>query len=143
MKIKQISVFIENKTGRLHDVAKVLSDNKINIRALSLAETSDFGVLRMIVDKPDEAVKVIKTNNFTVKITEVVAVEVPDKIGGLAGVLKIVDSASINIEYMYAFVEKKHENAILIFRFDKLGDVLETLKKKGLKILTEKEVLSL
>ena len=107
MQIKQISVFIENKAGRLHDVAKVLSDNKINIRALSLAETSDFGVLRMIVDKPDEAVKVIKANNFTVRITEVVAVEVPDKVGGLAGVLKIMDSANINIEYMYAFVEKK------------------------------------
>ena len=143
MLIRQISVFVENKAGRLYDIAKVLSDNNINIRALSLAETSNFGVLRLIADQPDIAMKVLKANSFTVNLTDVIAVEVLDKTGGLANVLKIMDSAKVNIEYMYAFVEKAANNAILIFRFDNIKEASTTLHSNGLKILSEKEVLTL
>jgi len=143
MKIKQISVFIENKEGRLYEVSKTLTDNNINLRALSLAETSDFGILRLIVDKPDEALQILKSNDFTVGLTNVVAVEVPDQTGGLASVLAIMEKADINVEYMYAFVEKSSNNAVLIFRFDNLEEVLHTLQEKGLKMLSEDEVVSL
>jgi hypothetical protein len=140
MKISQISVFVENKRGRLYDVTHALSENHVNIRALSLAETSDFGVLRLIVDKPDLAHKVLKSLHFTVGVTDVVAIEVPDVVGGLAGVLHIMDDSNINVEYMYAFVEKSSGNAALIFRFDEIDRILPIMIKKGLKVLSASDI---
>ena len=143
MIIKQLSIFLENKTGRVCDIATILGENNINIRALSLADTSDFGIMRLIVDKPDVALKKLKENGFSVAITSVAAIEIPDVPGGLASVMKTIDDGGFNIEYMYAFVEKSHDNAILIMRFDDVENVVGKLLEKGVKVLKEREVLSL
>jgi len=143
MIIKQLSIFLENKTGRVCDIATILGENNINIRALSLADTSDFGIMRLIVDKPDAALKKLKESGFSVAITSVAAIEIPDVPGGLASVMKTIDDGGFNIEYMYAFVEKSHDNAILIMRFEDVENVVGKLREKGVKVLKEKEVLSL
>ena len=100
MQVEQISIFIENKSGRLAEVTRVLGSQGINIRALSLADTSDFGILRLIVDKTDQAKAALKEQGFTVSKTEVVAVEVPDQPGGLYSILKVLEDARANVEYM-------------------------------------------
>ncbi len=143
MLIKQISVFIENQSGRISEIASILEKQGVNIRALSLADTADFGILRLIVDKSEVACKALNDNSITAKITDVIAVEVEDKVGGFAQAMKIIDDAGINIEYMYAFVEKKHDSAILILRIEDIGKAVDQLLKGGLKILKGKEVLSL
>jgi hypothetical protein len=134
MKLRQVSVFIENKVGRIMEITEVLSKNMINIRALSLADTSDFGILRMIVDDIERATTVLKEKGFIVKETEVVAVEVPDKPGGLAQVLEILCIANINVEYMYAFFEQPEDRALLIFRFEDPERAIEVLGAKGIQI---------
>ena len=134
MKIRQVSVFIENKVGRIMEITEVLGENKINLRALTLADTSDFGVLRMIVDNVDKALSVLKDRGFIVKETEVVAVEVPDKPGGLARVLEILCIANINVEYMYAFFEQPKDKALLIFRFEDPGKAIDVLSEKGIQV---------
>jgi len=135
MKVEQISIFIENKSGRLAEVARVLGQKGINIRALALADTSDFGILRLIVDQTDLAKTTLKESGFTVSKTEVVAVEVPDQPGGLSGILDVLDSAKVNVEYMYAFVERCGGNAVIIFRFDDSDAAIHVLTGKGIKIL--------
>ena len=135
MRVEQIAVFLENKSGRLAEIASILADNDINIRALSVADTADFGILRLIVDKVEEAKKALKDNNFTVGKTTVVAVEVPDRTGGLASVLKVIEAAELNVEYMYAFVNKSGEDAVLIFRFDEMDTAIKVLQEKGFTIL--------
>jgi hypothetical protein len=135
MKVEQISIFIENKSGRLAEVTSILGNAGVNIRALSLADTSDFGILRLIVNDRDKAMAVLKERDFTVSRTEVVAVEVPDKPGGLASILKSLDNEKINVEYMYAFVERCGDNAVIIFRFDETEKAIATLSAKGLNIL--------
>jgi len=143
MKVEQISIFLENKSGRLADVAGVLAKAGINIRALSLADTTDFGILRLIVNDTEKAKQVLKDNGFTVGKTEVIAVEVLDRPGGLAEILNIVKNNGINVEYMYAFVQKSGGNAIIIFRFDELEKAIETLQKGGIRILKGEEVYAL
>jgi hypothetical protein len=143
MRVEQIAVFLENKSGRLAEITGVLAEHNINIRALSVADTADFGILRLIVDKVDEAKKVLKENGFTVGKTNVIAVEVPDKTGGLAGVLKTVETEQLNVEYMYAFVNKTGENAVLIFRFDDMDKAIEALQRTGYKILSGEEICAL
>ena len=143
MKVEQISIFLENKSGRLADVASVLAKAGINIRALSLADTTDFGILRLIVNDTEKAKQVLKDNGFTVGKTEVIAVEVLDRPGGLAEILNIVKNNGINVEYMYAFVQKSGGNAIIIFRFDELEKAIETLQKGGIRILKGEEVYAL
>ncbi len=135
MKAEQISVFIENKSGRLAEIARLLGEAGINIRALSLADTSDFGILRLIVNDREKAKQVLKEKNFTVSKTEVVAVEVPDRPGGLSEILQALDSRSINVEYMYAFVERCGENAVIIFRFDEPDNAIAVLRDTGFNIL--------
>ena len=134
MQIRQVSVFIENKVGRIMEITEVLGESNINLRALSLADTSDFGILRMIVDNIDKAVKVLKDKGFIVKETDVVAVEVPDKPGGLARVLEVLCIANINVEYMYAFFEQPKDKALLIFRFEDPERAIEVLCAKGIQI---------
>lgn len=143
MKVEQIAVFLENKSGRLAEIASVLAENNINIRALSVADTADFGILRLIVDKVDEAKKVLRENGCTVGKTSVVAVEVPDRVGGLAGVLKTIEAAGLNVEYMYAFVNKSGENAVLIFRFDEIDRAIAALQKDNFTILSGEQVCAL
>ena len=140
MKITQISVFLENRKGRLYEVCSLLGDNKINIRALTIAETESFGVLRIVVDKSDEAVKLLKDNGFVANLTHVVAVEVGDKPGGLASVLKVFADNNVNIEYMYGFVEKFSDKALLVFRFADTDLAQQILAKNDIKVVTEKEI---
>ncbi|MBW2643306.1 MAG: ACT domain-containing protein [Deltaproteobacteria bacterium] len=116
MRAEQISVFLENKAGRLAEVAAILAEADVNIRALALADTSDFGVLRLIVNDNQKAIHALKNRGFTVSKTDVVAVEVEDKPGGLNRILDILNRAGINVEYMYAFVQHSGENAVMIFR---------------------------
>jgi hypothetical protein len=143
MKVEQISVFLENKSGRLAEVTNILSSGGVNIRALSLADTADFGILRLIVNQTDKAREILKANGFTVGKTEVVALVVPDRPGGLAGILKILDAASINVEYMYAFVQRSGDNAIIIFRFDELDKAIDVLTSAGVRVLKGEEVYAL
>ncbi len=135
MKLEQISIFLENKSGRLAEVTRILAEAGINIRALSLADTADFGILRLIVNDTDRAKEVLKKNGFTVGKTEVLGVEVPDRPGGLAGILEILAREDINVEYMYAFVQKSADSAIIIFRFDELDRAIEALTRGGVRIL--------
>ncbi|MFH0922331.1 MAG: amino acid-binding protein [Fibrobacterota bacterium] len=143
MKITQISVFLENRQGRLYEVAKKLGDASINIRALNIAETDDFGVLRIIVDRPADALAALKAAGFVASTTDIVAVEVPDHPGGLARVLKTVSETAMNVEYMYGFFEKKSEQAILVFRFDDPDAALAALKGAGITIVNETDVKDL
>ncbi|MCE5322918.1 ACT domain-containing protein [bacterium] len=135
MKVSQLSVFIENKSGRLADVTRTLADSGINVRALSIADTIDYGLLRLIVNDPAQAKSVLTKAGFTVALTEVLAIEVPDKPGGLAGIIDAFAECGLNIEYMYAFVGASGENAIVIFRVEKVDEAITSLQKKGVKIL--------
>ena len=141
MRVRQLSIFLENRSGRLAEVTEILGEAAINIRALSLADTSDFGILRVIVDDTDKALRILEENGFTVNGTDVLAVEVEDKPGGLARVLKFLDAQEINVEYMYAFMEKLTDHALLIFRIEDIEGAIEICRKHGIKILSEKEVV--
>ena len=143
MQVKQISVFLENKVGRLAEVTKILGEAKINIRALTISETSDFGVLRMIVDRVEEAYRILKENSFTVSETKVVALEIPDKPGGLAQVMNILAEANINVEYLYAFLEKPSNKAILIVRFENPQEAIKNLQKNNINLLPGEKIYSL
>ena len=143
MKLRQLSIFMENRAGRLAEIARQLGDAKVNIRALSLADTSDFGILRLIVNDVDKALKVLRGAGHTVSLTEVVAVEVPDTPGGLAGVLGSLDKAGVNVEYMYAFVEKATDKAVVIFRFEAIDTALKVLAQSGISVLTAETVCKL
>lgn len=143
MKVEQITIFLENESGRLAEVATVLSEAGVNIRALSLADSTDFGILRLIVDDREKAKQVLKEHGFTVDKTEVIGVEVPDRPGGLAEILNLVKANAINVEYMYAFVQKSAVNAIMIFRFDDLEKAITVLQQGGLKILQGEEIYSI
>ena len=143
MRAEQISVFLENKAGRLAEVTGILSDAKVNIRALALADTSDFGVLRLIVDNNEKAVEALKNRGFTVGRTDVLAVEVEDRPGGLHSILEILNEADINVEYMYAFVQHSGKNAVMIFRFDNTGEAVKVLEKNNVKVINGSEVYTL
>lgn len=132
MALKQISVFLENKSGRLADVSALISNAGINFRAISIADTADFGILRMIVDKPDDALELLEKNGFTARENLVLGVEVEDHPGGMAGVMKLFDENDVNIEYLYSSLESGTENAVIIF---KVEDV-----KHGIKILEKYNV---
>lgn len=143
MRVEQIAVFLENKSGRLAEITHILAENEINIRALSVADTADFGILRLIVDKVDLAKEVLRAGGFTVGKTNVVAVEVPDRAGGLASVLKVINEVGLNVEYMYAFVNKSGANAVLIFRFDEMDKAIAILQEKGFALLTGAQICAL
>ncbi len=143
MRVEQIAVFLENKSGRLAEITAILADNGINIRALSVADTADFGILRLIVDKVELAKTVLKENGFTVGKTNVLAVEVPDRTGGLATVLKSIEEAGLNVEYMYAFVNKTGENAVLIFRFEEMDKAIASLQQGGFTLLSGEQICAL
>ena len=143
MRVKQISVFLENKSGRLADVTKPLGKNGINIRALSIADTTDFGILRLIVNKPEEANRILRSEGFMVSETDVIAVEVPDRPGGLAGVLEVLEQAEINIEYLYAFVGGSSKGALVIFKVEDCEAAIKVLQANNIRVLDGAEVYSL
>ncbi len=143
MKVEQISVFLENRAGRLAEVTKTLAENNVNIRALSLADTSDFGILRLIVTDNEKAKEALKAKGFTVGRTNVVAAEISDQPGGLHNTLETLNAGGVNVEYMYAFVTQSGRNAILIFRFDRTDQAIEVLQKNNVRILNGEELYSL
>ena len=143
MKAEQLSVFLENRAGRLAEVTRTLAEAGINIRALSLADTSDFGILRMIVCDHEKAKAVLKEKGFTLGRTSVVAVEVSDRPGGLDDVLQLVSRNGINVEYMYAFVSRATEKAMVVFRFERLDAAIATLKKAGISLVEAEKVYRL
>jgi hypothetical protein len=140
MNIQQISVFLENKPGRLAHVAQVLKDNKINIRALTIADTSDFGILRMIVNKPEAGYEQLKKAGFTVKVNTVIAVEIDDREGIFYDIMNLCDKNNLNIEYTYSFVEQYSTKAILFLRFENSDKAIEVFTKNGYKLLKDEEV---
>ncbi len=135
MRVKQLSIFLENRSGRLSEGTQVLGDANVNIRALSLADTSDFGILRLIVDRPDDAYNILKQGGFTIRETDVLAVEVEDKPGGLARILDRFATSGVNVEYMYAFVEKSGDQAIMIFRVEEPERAAVLLAESGIRLL--------
>lgn len=142
MKVEQITIFLENKPGGLEKVTKILKDASINIRTLAVADTSDFGIVRLIVNNVELATKVLKESGFTVSRTTVVAVEVPDRPGGLHSILEVLAKENINIAYMYAFVEKSGENAVMLFRFDQQDAAIDVLLKNGITVLPGEKLYS-
>ncbi len=143
MLVEQISIFLENKAGRLAEISRVVAKAGVNIRALSLADTSDFGILRLIVNDNDKAKAALKEHGFTVGKTDVVAVQVQDRPGGLSGVLDILSRENINVEYMYAFVQHSGEDAVIIFRFDDSDVAVKLLQENNVKVLEGKTLSTL
>jgi len=143
MKVRQISIFLENKRGRLYEALDALAKAKINIRALSIADTSDFGILRLIVHEPDRAKKVLEKSNYAVRENDVIAVGVADKPGGLAEVLKVLNEKNINVEYIYAFVEKSGKKAVVVLRTENINAGIKALKDGGIPVLSAEEVYNL
>ena len=143
MKIKQISIFLENRKGRLQEVLTVLGKEKINIRALCIADTSEFGILRLIVSEPDRAKKVLTKEKCVFLEHDVIAIGVSDQPGGLAAALTALQEADQNVEYLYAFVGKAGKEAVVVIRTEKLDASIKILKKAGVKVLSPKEVYTL
>ena len=143
MKITQISVFLENRKGRLFEVCSLLGSKKVNIRALTIAETESFGVLRIVVDKSDAALQALRENGFVANLTDVVAVEVGDEPGGLAAVLRLLNDHDVNVEYMYGFVEKFSDKALLVFRFEDAELAQRILADGGVKVVGQEEIQGL
>ncbi|MBN1675820.1 MAG: ACT domain-containing protein [Kiritimatiellae bacterium] len=135
MKIRQLSVFLENKPGHLNSVCRALAKEGINILTLSLADTQQFGILRLIIKECDSAREILEKEGAVVKVTEVVAAEVDDKPGGLADILEALEKGGVNIEYMYAFAAKRGERAVLVFRFDDPDAAIQTLQRAGENVL--------
>jgi len=134
MGIKQISVFLENTTGRLSEVTKTLADAEINLRAISIADTADFGILRLIVDKIDKAVDALNAAGFTTRQTDVVAVEIEDVPGSLAKLMDVFQQSQVNIEYLYASLEGQVGKAVVIFKLEDHERGLKILSGKGYKM---------
>lgn len=137
MLVKQISVFVENKPGKIADILKVLGDNNIDIGALALADTTDFGILRMIVNDADVAKKLLRDVGFVVKTTDVIAVSMEDRAGGLAEVLDVVKAGDNTIEYMYAFATREAASAMAVLKVSNPEMALEALKNAGVKIASK------
>ncbi len=136
MAIKQISVFLENVSGRLAEVTRILSDGGVNLRAITIADTADFGILRIVCDNPDAALEVLDKNEFTARETEVLAVEVADSPGGLAGVMEIFQKNKVNIEYLYTSLEKNRDNAAIIFKVEDVAYGQKIIQENGLTVVT-------
>lgn len=139
--IKQLSVFLENKTGRLNHVAEILGAEGINMTAFSVADNSDFGILRVIVSEPQRALQVLKEHRFAVSLTDVICLRTSNEPGTLSKVLKVLEQEQIYIEYMYAFSEGVEANVVI--RPDKLNEGLAALEKNNIQVLTEQDVCNL
>ena len=140
MKLIQLSVFLENKPGRLSEPCRILAQADINILTLSLADTQQFGILRLIVKNWEKAMNVLKNAGFVVNTTEVVAVEVEDRPGGLENILQIIEQENVNVEYMYAFTYRQEDKAIIIFRFENPDKSIQILQKKGVNLISSVEL---
>ncbi len=137
MLIKQISVFVENKEGRLAEITETIAKAGVDIRALSIADTTDFGILRLIVDKPQETEKVLKDAGFTVSVTNVIAVGIDDVPGGFAKPMRVLADAHIDVEYMYAFISRDTKKAYVILRVNDNDTAIKALEEAGTVLLDE------
>ncbi len=140
MNITQLSVFLENKPGRLQFILKVLTDADVNIQTITIAELADFGILRMIVNKPDIAISALKAEHITCSKTEVLAVAIDDQPGALLRLIDSFSKRSINIEYMYAFTDRHDERPIMILRFEDIELAKKALTEEGYKIMMKSEI---
>ena len=143
MGVRQISVFLENKAGRLSDVTKVLGDNNVDISALSIADTTHFGILRLIVNNPELAENVLKENGYTVSTSYVIAIAIDDNPGALAKALEVLTDNDITIEYIYAFTGKTESKALVVLKVEDIERSTDLLKEKNIKVLKDSEVYSL
>lgn len=143
--VQQVSIFLENKSGRLAEVCTTLGEHSINIRALCIADTSDFGILRLIVNDPQKATQVLQDAGFSVGDTNVIALQIPDRPGGLGGILTLLDQGGINVEYMYAFFVRKEGDAVVLFRVadEMLDKTIDLLHAEAIPILAAEEVYAL
>lgn len=137
MNIKQLSIFVENKKGRLAEITEIISKAGANIRALSIADTTDFGILRLIVDKPDDAAALLKESGITVSVTNVIAIGIDDTPGAFSVPMRILSDAGIDVEYMYAFITRKSEKAYVILRVADNDAATAALAEKGVELLDE------
>lgn len=140
MLVQQISVFVENKKGRLAGITDALAKNNVDICAISIADTTNFGILRMIVDAPELAVETLKEAGYTVSTTQVIAVEIVDRPGGLNEILMVLRDNDISIEYLYSFVKRPAENALILFRVEETDRALDVLDKAGVKIVSQENI---
>lgn len=143
MNVRQISVFLEHRAGRMADVSQLLGENGVNIRAISLADTHDFGIVRLIVNDVDKALQLLRAAKFTVHDTEVVAISIPDEPGGLARTLNLFGRENLNVGYIYGFVERPGKSAILIFRFEEMDRAIEVIQANNLRLLSGEELYEL
>ena len=145
MAIKQLSIFVENKSGALADITDILADNSIDLRALSIAETQDFGILRLIVNDTEKAAQALRDKNCVVNITEICAVAVPDAPGGLAGVLRVLADANIVVEYTYAFISNSKKDAYVVLRINEhdMAAAEALFAEKGIREINEIDIQSL
>jgi len=140
MKLKQLSIFLENKPGTLVAPCRLLAKARINIRTCSLADTGEFGILRLIVKNTEKARRLLQSNGLAVKITEVVVLEVPDRPGALAGILEALEGTGINVEYAYAFIQKHKGSALLAFRFSDPDAAIKTLKAHKINTVSSQDL---
>ncbi len=143
MKIKQLSIFLQNKMGSLAKPLEVLTVADVNIRAMCMADTSEFGILRLVVDDPEKGKKALEQNNFLVKMTEIIGVEMNDTPGGLTSVLKTIRDNNIDLEYLYAFTHDKADKAILLLHADNIDKLIEVLQNNNITIVPSEEVYNL
>ena len=143
MKIKQLSIFLQNRMGSLSKPLEVLSENDVNIRAMCMADTSEFGILRLVVDNPEKGKEALEQNNFLVKITDIIGVEMNDSPGGLTTVLRIIKDNLIDLEYLYAFSHEKEGKAILLLHADDIDRLIEILTANNITIVPAAEVYNL
>lgn len=143
MQIQQISVFVENKSGRLAEITEALAAANVDIRAVSIADTSDFGILRLIVNKPKEAVEALKAAGLTVSLTSVIAMGIDDQPGEFAKAMRVLADNQIGVEYIYAFVSREHGKAFVILRVDDSERAVNMLRENGITILGAEEIYDL
>ena len=143
MKIKQLSIFLQNRMGSLSKPLEVLTVADVNIRAMCMADTSEFGILRLVVDDPEKGKEALEQNNFLVKITEIIGVEMNDTPGGLTSVLNLIKENNIDLEYLYAFTHEKEGKAILLLHADDIDELIDVLEKNNMTITPTEEVYNL
>lgn len=143
MAVKQISIFVENKEGRIKKAIDTLAKENINIRALSIADTTKYGILRLIVSDNEKAIEALEKDGFIVKENEVIILAVPDEPNGLNSTLEVFDEKGINLEYLYAFVSSKTDEAIVVMRLENMEKAIEALNESNVKILDEDDIKNL
>lgn len=143
MAIKQITVFVQNQKGTVVSVTDILSKNNVNLRALSIAETEDFGILRLIVNDESTAEKVLKENGYLIKVIDVLGVKIGDEPGKLTSALDVLDKANINVEYLYAFMARTEKHAYVVLRVEENEEAENVLVNAGFKMITEADITKL